>query len=105
MTKSPRIQINNRLLAALPEEELQRLVPNLEPVSLALVQTLSIEHQEPKWSITLHAASTASQTCGTSAPTLLMLDVSNCPFLIFCANSIPLSVTAALLKLLNPSIG
>ncbi len=71
----------------------------------ALVQTLSIEHQEPKRSFTLHAASTASQTCGTSAATLLMFDVSNCPFLIFCTNSIPLKVTAALLKLLNPSIG
>ncbi len=74
-------------------------------ISLALVQTLSIEHQEPKRSFTLHAASTASQTCGTSAATLLMFDVSNCPFLIFCTNSIPLKVTAALLKLLNPSIG
>ena len=40
VTRNPRIQINNRLLAALPEDELQRLVPNMEPVSLTLGEVL-----------------------------------------------------------------
>lgn len=32
---NPRIQINNQLLAALPDEDYQRLVRDLEPVPLA----------------------------------------------------------------------
>ncbi len=52
-----------------------------------------------------HAASTASHTCATPIPSWLMLEVSNCPFLIFCTNSIPLIVTAAFPNRLNPSIG
>ncbi len=75
-------------------------------VSRALVQTLRTVQPVPgSLYITPHAASTASHTCGTPAPAWLMLAVLNCPFLILCANSIPLSVTAALLKLLNPNIG
>lgn len=45
-------------------------------MKLALVQTLSIKKQEPKWSL-VHAASTASHTCGTTAPAWLMLEVLN----------------------------
>ncbi len=34
------ISTTNRLLAALPDEELQRLIPNLERVSLALGEVI-----------------------------------------------------------------
>lgn len=41
------------------------------------------------------------------APLLVPItpDVSNCPFLIFCASSMPVMAIAAFLNLLNPSIG
>jgi len=52
-----------------------------------------------------YAASTASHTCGIIAPGLVIPDVSNCPFLILFANSIPLNVTSAFPNVLNPSIG
>ena len=52
-----------------------------------------------------YAASTASHTCRTMAPGLVIFDVSNCPFLILFANSIPLSVTSAFPNVLNHSIG
>ncbi|MBD1893446.1 Crp/Fnr family transcriptional regulator, partial [Coleofasciculus sp. FACHB-129] len=38
--KDPLQPIKNRLLAALPDEEYERLVPHLEPVSLPLNQVL-----------------------------------------------------------------
>ena len=37
---SNRNPVGNRLLAALPQQEYQRLLPNLEPVSLPLKQVL-----------------------------------------------------------------
>lgn len=53
-----------------------------------------------------HPASTASHTCGTLSHSFSMTaGVSDCPFLIFRTNSITLIVTAALAKLLKPSIG
>src|SRR5262249_6439789 len=52
-----------------------------------------------------YAASTAFHTCRIIAPGLVISDISNCPFLILFANSIPLNVTFALPKFLNPSIG
>ena len=52
-----------------------------------------------------YAASTASHTCRIMAPWPVISDVSNCPFLILFANSIPLNVTSAFPNVLNPSIG
>src|SRR5215475_3478714 len=52
-----------------------------------------------------YAASTAFHTCRTSAPGPVISDVSNCPFLILFANSIPLNVTCAFPNVLIPSIG
>jgi hypothetical protein len=52
-----------------------------------------------------YAASTASHTCRIMALGLVISDVSNCPFLILFANSIPLNVTSAFPNVLNPSIG
>jgi hypothetical protein len=52
-----------------------------------------------------YAASTASHTCRIMALGLVISDVSNCPFLILLANSIPLNVTSAFPNVLNPSIG
>ena len=39
------------------------------------------------------------------APGPVISDVSNCPFLILFANSIPLNVTSAFPKTLNTNIG
>ena len=52
-----------------------------------------------------YAASAASHTCRIMAPGPVISDVSNCPFLILFANSIPLNVTSAFPDILNPSIG
>src|SRR5262245_3388180 len=52
-----------------------------------------------------YAASTASHTRRIMALGLVISDVSNCPFLILFANSIPLKVTSAFSNVLNPSIG
>lgn len=46
VSADPRILVQNRLLAALPREEYQRLVPHLEPVSLSRHQVL-YEFGEP----------------------------------------------------------
>jgi CRP-like cAMP-binding protein len=46
VTKNPNFPIKNRLLAALPDEDYQRLVPDLEFVELPLRQTL-YEAEEP----------------------------------------------------------
>ena len=43
---SSRNPVGNRLLAALPQEEYERLLPKLEPVSLSLKQIL-YEPNEP----------------------------------------------------------
>src|SRR5262249_24555494 len=51
-----------------------------------------------------YAAITASHTCRIMAPGLVVSDVSNCPFLILFASSIPLNVTFAFPNLLNHSI-
>jgi hypothetical protein len=50
-----------------------------------------------------YAASTASHTCRIMAPWRVISDVSNCPFLILFASSIPLNVTCAFPNALNPS--
>src|SRR5262245_65993029 len=52
-----------------------------------------------------YAASTASHTCRIMALGQVISDVSNCPFLILFANSIPLNVNCAFPNVLNPSIG
>src|SRR5262249_14528508 len=52
-----------------------------------------------------YAASTASHTCRTMASGPMISDVSNCPFLILFASSIPLNVTSAFPNVLNLSIG
>src|SRR5215510_8385923 len=52
-----------------------------------------------------YAASTASHTRRIMAPGAVISDVSNCPFLILFANSIPLKVTSAFPNVLNHSIG
>jgi hypothetical protein len=46
-------------------------------------------------SISPYAASAASHTCRIMAPVPVISDVSNCPFLILFASSIPLNVTSA----------
>lgn len=46
MSERPRIAVENRLLSALPNDEYQRLFPNLETVSLAFKQAL-YEPREP----------------------------------------------------------
>ena len=46
MSNSPRIPVGNRLLAALPRDEYERLLPNLETVSLTYKQVL-YEPREP----------------------------------------------------------
>jgi hypothetical protein len=51
------------------------------------------------------APNTASQTSEARAPLVLTLEVANCSFLIWSANSMPLIVMAAFLNLLNPNIG
>lgn len=52
-----------------------------------------------------YVASAASHTGRIMALGPMISDVSNCPFLILFANSIPLSVTSAFPNALNPSIG
>jgi hypothetical protein len=52
-----------------------------------------------------YTAITAFHTCRIMAPGLVISDVSNCPFLILFANSIPLKVTSAFPNVLNHSIG
>jgi hypothetical protein len=69
-----------------------------------LVQIFEGRQTEPV-STSPYAASTASHTCRIMAPGLVISDVSNCPFLILFANSIPLKVTSAFPNVLNPSIG
>jgi hypothetical protein len=66
---------------------------------------LSREARLSLFSTSPYAASTASHTWGIMAPGLVIPDVSNCPFLILFANSIPLNVTSAFQNVLNPSIG
>jgi serine/threonine protein kinase len=56
---------------------------------------LSREGRLSPFSASPYAASTDSHTCGIMAPGLVISDVSNCPFLILFANSIPLNVTSA----------
>ncbi|HEY9434135.1 MAG TPA: hypothetical protein VI260_21965 [Blastocatellia bacterium] len=69
-----------------------------------LVQFFEGRQTEPI-STSPYAASTASHTRRIMAPGLVISDVSNCPFLILFANSIPLNVTPAFPNVLNPSIG
>jgi hypothetical protein len=63
------------------------------------------KRQTESISTSTYAASTASHTCRIMAPGPAISDVSNCPFLILFANSIPLSVTSAFPNVLNPNIG
>src|SRR5262245_42773588 len=49
-----------------------------------------------------HTASAASHTCRIMASGPVISDVSNCPFLILFANSIPLDVTAEFPNVLKP---
>src|SRR5262249_42784423 len=72
--------------------------------NLVLVQFFERRQTEPI-STSPYATSTASHICRTMVADPLIAEVSNCPFLILAANSIPLSVTFAFLNLLNPSIG
>ena len=72
--------------------------------SMVLVQFFWRRQTEPI-STSPYAASTASHTCRIMALGLVISDVSNCPFLILLANSIPLNVTSAFTNVLNPSIG
>src|SRR5215467_15786719 len=72
--------------------------------SKVLVQLFEGRQTEPI-SASPYAASTASHTCRIMALGLVISDVSNCPFLILFANSIPLNVTSAFPTVLNPSIG
>jgi hypothetical protein len=69
-----------------------------------LVQFFEGRQTEPI-STSPYAASTASHTCRIMALGLVISDVSNCPFLILFANSIPLNVTSAFPNTLNPNIG
>src|SRR5215475_9348761 len=63
-----------------------------------LVQFFESRQSEPI-SPSPYAASTASHTCRIMAPGRVIPDVSNCPFMILFANSIPLNVTFAFLNL------
>ena len=69
-----------------------------------LVQFFERRRIEPI-STSPYAASTASHTCRIIAPGPVISDVSNCPFLILFASSIPINVTSAFPNVLNPSIG
>lgn len=55
VSRSSRNQVGNNLLAALPQEEYQRLLPNLEPVSLPLKQVLYEPNQPIKYAYFLNS--------------------------------------------------
>ena len=63
---------------------------------------LAIEDKRSGIVILPHAAIAASHICRTLLVVPLIAEVSNCPFLILAANSIPPSVTFAFLNFLNP---
>ena len=73
-------------------------------VKAVLAQFFDIRRIEPI-STSPYAASTAYHTCRIMALGPVISDVSNCPFLILFANSIPLNVTSAFPNILNPRIG
>src|SRR5262249_45910880 len=73
-------------------------------ISRVLVHFFERRQTEPI-STSLYAASTAPHICRIMVPGLVISDVSNCPFLILFANSIPLNVTSAFPNVLNPNIG
>src|SRR5215471_15963653 len=74
-----------------------------EVVEAVLVQIFESRQTGPI-STSPYAAITASHTCRIMVPRPVISDVSNCPFLILFADSIPLNVTFAFPNLLNPSI-
>jgi hypothetical protein len=61
---------------------------------MVLVQFFKRRQTEPI-STSPYAIRTASHTCRIMDPGPVISDVSNCPFLILFANSIPLNVTCA----------
>ncbi len=85
------------------EEDMLKL---LEPLLRVLVQIGVTGYAEAHTGFELHqAATTASHICDAPPPLGLNFAVLNCPFLIWCANSTPLIVMAAVWNLLKPSIG
>jgi hypothetical protein len=87
-----------------PGLQSSKTIRRVGELALVLVQIFEGRQTEPV-STSPYAASTASHTCRIMAPGLVISDVSNCPFLILFANSIPLKVTSAFPNVLNPSIG
>jgi len=82
---------------------IQQFIAGLE-VLWVLVQFFEGRQTEPI-STSPYAASTASHTCRIMAPGPMISDVSNGPFLILFAISIPLNVISAFPNVLNHGIG